>query len=70
MTGKVIVVSGGTQGLGEAVARQAVADGAAGLVLVGRSADKGAALAAELTALGTPTIFVEADMADPAAPRA
>jgi NAD(P)-dependent dehydrogenase (short-subunit alcohol dehydrogenase family) len=74
MTGKlehkVIVVSGGTQGLGEAVARQVVADGAAGLVIAGRSADKGVALATELTALGTPTLFVEADMADPNAPRA
>ena len=39
--GKVIVVSGGTQGLGEAVARQVVADGAAGLVIAGRSADQG-----------------------------
>jgi NAD(P)-dependent dehydrogenase (short-subunit alcohol dehydrogenase family) len=74
MTGKladkVIVVSGGTQGLGEAVARQVVADGAAGLVIAGRSAEKGVALAAELTELGTPTSFVEADMADPNAPRA
>lgn len=69
LAGKVIVVSGGTQGLGEAIARQVVADGAAGLVLAGRSADKGAVLAAELTGLGTPTIYVEADMAEPAAPR-
>ena len=68
LAGKVIVVSGGTQGLGEAVARQVVADGAAGLVIAGRSATKGAALAAELTTLGTPTSFIEADMADPAAP--
>lgn len=70
LVGKVIVVSGGTQGLGEAVARQIVADGAAGLVIAGRSADRGEALAKELTDLGTPTSFVEADMADPAAPRA
>jgi NAD(P)-dependent dehydrogenase (short-subunit alcohol dehydrogenase family) len=69
LSGKVIVVSGGTQGVGEAVARQVVADGAAGLVIAGRSATKGAALAAELTDIGTPTTFVEADMADPAAPR-
>lgn len=68
LTGKVIVISGGTQGLGEAVARQVVADGAAGLVLAGRSVDCGEALAKELTDLGTPTIFVEADMADSAAP--
>ena len=70
LNGRVIVVSGGTQGLGEAIARQVVADGAAGLVLAGRSADRGAALAKELTDLGTPTKFIEADMADPAAPRA
>jgi NAD(P)-dependent dehydrogenase (short-subunit alcohol dehydrogenase family) len=69
LEGKVIVVSGGTQGLGEAIARQVVADGAAGLVIAGRSADRGAALAKELTDLGTPTSFVEADMEDPAAPR-
>lgn len=70
LTGKVVVVSGGTQGLGEAVARQVVADGAAGLVIAGRSKHRGEALAAELTELGTPTIYVEADMSDPAAPRA
>lgn len=69
LAGKVVVVSGGTQGLGEAIARQVVADGAAGLLIAGRSADRGAALAAELTALGTPTIYVEADMTDPDAPR-
>ena len=70
LAGKVVVISGGTQGLGEAIARQVVADGAAGLVLAGRSADRGTALAAELTELGTPTVFVEVDMTDPQAPRA
>ena len=69
LEGKVIVVSGGTQGLGEAIARQVAADGAAGLVLAGRSAAKGAALATELTSMGTPTHFVEADMAEATAPR-
>ncbi len=70
LEGKVIVVSGGTQGLGEAIARNVVADGAAGLVIAGRSADRGASLANELTDLGTPTSYVEADMEDLAAPRA
>ena len=69
LAGKVVVDSGGTQGLGEAIARQVVADGAAGLVIAGRSAHRGAALAAELSALGTPTSYIEADMTDPAAPR-
>ena len=70
LSGKVIVVSGGTQGLGEATARQCAAAGAAGLVLAGRSCVRGDALAAELTAAGTPTIFVEADLSDVAAPAA
>jgi NAD(P)-dependent dehydrogenase (short-subunit alcohol dehydrogenase family) len=66
----VTIINGGTQGLGEAVARKLVADGkATGLVLAGRSADRGEALAAELCGLGTKTVFVECDIADPAAPQ-
>lgn len=70
-SGAVTIISGGTQGLGEAVARKlatAGSDRAGGLVLVGRSADRGAALAAELSAGGTPSIFVQADVSDPDAP--
>ena len=66
----VTIINGGTQGLGEATARELVERGATGLVLAGRSADRGEALAAELTGLGTPTIFVEADMDDVDAPQA
>ena len=64
----ITIVNGGTQGLGEAVARKLASDGADGLVLAGRSADRGAALADELTGLGTPSLFVQADIADPMAP--
>jgi NAD(P)-dependent dehydrogenase (short-subunit alcohol dehydrogenase family) len=70
LVGKVVVVSGGTQGLGEAVARACAARHAAGLVLAGRSADRGQALSAALSAAGTATLFVEADMADVGAPAA
>ncbi|MDH3294585.1 MAG: SDR family oxidoreductase [Acidimicrobiia bacterium] len=69
-TATVTIISGGTQGLGEAVARKLAADGAAGLLLTGRSDDRGVALAAELSAAGTPTAFVRADAADVAAPKA
>jgi NAD(P)-dependent dehydrogenase (short-subunit alcohol dehydrogenase family) len=66
----VTIINGGTQGLGEAVARKLVADGrSTGLVLAGRSADRGQALADELTGLGTKTVFVQCDIADVAAPR-
>lgn len=66
----ITIVNGGTQGLGEAVARRLLDTGfTTGLVLAGRSAGRGRELAAELTAAGLDTIFVRADMADTAAPR-
>jgi NAD(P)-dependent dehydrogenase (short-subunit alcohol dehydrogenase family) len=64
----VTIINGATQGLGEAVARRLLDDGAAGLVLSGRSAERGRALAEELTGLGTHTVFVEADIGDPGTP--
>lgn len=65
----ITIINGGTQGLGEAVARRLVATGfTAGLVLVGRSADRGTALADELSMAGVDSIFVRADVSDPAAP--
>ncbi|MGH9133395.1 MAG: SDR family oxidoreductase [Ilumatobacteraceae bacterium] len=64
----VTIINGGTQGLGEATARELARRGATGLVLVGRSASRGASLAAELSVAGTPTSFVEADMGDVDAP--
>jgi NAD(P)-dependent dehydrogenase (short-subunit alcohol dehydrogenase family) len=64
----ITIISGGTQGLGEAVARRLAAQGSTGLVLAGRSADRGEALATDLTANGTPAIFVRADASDDSAP--
>lgn len=67
----ITIINGGTQGLGEAVARRLVeTGGASGLVLVGRSVERGRALAAELSAAGVESIFVQADMSDAAAPGA
>jgi NAD(P)-dependent dehydrogenase (short-subunit alcohol dehydrogenase family) len=64
LEGRIAVVTGGTQGLGETVARLFAARGAAGLVITGRSAERGAALAEELTRAGCRTLFVRADLAD------
>jgi NAD(P)-dependent dehydrogenase (short-subunit alcohol dehydrogenase family) len=60
--GKIAVVTGGTQGLGETVARRFAEEGAAGLVICGRNAARGAEVAADITAKGTPTQFVAADL--------
>jgi NAD(P)-dependent dehydrogenase (short-subunit alcohol dehydrogenase family) len=70
LDGKVVIVSGGTQGLGEAIVRHVAARGAAGVVITGRRAERGTALAAELEAAGTTCLFVRADMADPQGPGA
>jgi NAD(P)-dependent dehydrogenase (short-subunit alcohol dehydrogenase family) len=70
LDGMVILINGGTQGLGEQTARLCAARGAAGLVLSGRSTDLGEALAAELSGAGTPTIYVEADISKADAPAA
>jgi len=61
---KVILISGGTQGLGAGVARRAAAEGAAGIAITGRNADSGERLAAELTASGVETRFIKTDLAD------
>lgn len=60
---KVAVVTGSTQGLGLAVATLLAERGAKGLVLCGRSKDKGEARARELAdKFGCKTIFVPADL--------
>lgn len=60
---KVAIVTGSTQGLGEAIARQLISEKMiGGLVVCGRSAERGGRLAAELNALGCRTVFVPADL--------
>lgn len=62
LAGKVAAITGGTQGLGEAVARLFAARGAAGLALCGRNVERGERIASELSGAGCPTEFVHADL--------
>ncbi len=61
--GQYAVVTGGTQGLGEAAARLLAERGAAGLVICGRNVERGEAIATELSAAGCTTHYVRADLA-------
>lgn len=62
---KVLLVSGGTQGVGAAIVRAGAAAGAS-VMFTGRNAEKGKALAAELDG-PTPVRFTATDLSDPVA---
>jgi NAD(P)-dependent dehydrogenase (short-subunit alcohol dehydrogenase family) len=61
----VVLISGGSQGLGAGIARAAVRDGAS-VVVTGRRQEPGDKLVAELTEGGGSARFQRADAADPA----
>ena len=63
LSGKIAIVTGGTQGVGEAIARLFAERGAAGLVICGRNKENGERVAREIAASGCPTFFVRADLA-------
>jgi NAD(P)-dependent dehydrogenase (short-subunit alcohol dehydrogenase family) len=62
--GKVAIVTGSTQGLGEAIARRLIDEGlVGGLVICGRNAENGRQLAQEFLGRGCQTEYVQADLA-------
>jgi NAD(P)-dependent dehydrogenase (short-subunit alcohol dehydrogenase family) len=62
--GKIAVITGSTQGLGETLAHRLVDEGLAGVVITGRDAARGEAVQAALAAKGCAAVFVPADLAD------
>jgi NAD(P)-dependent dehydrogenase (short-subunit alcohol dehydrogenase family) len=62
LSGKYFVVTGGTQGLGEATAVLLAQRGAAGITICGRNEDNGTRVAKALEEAGTQALFVRADL--------
>jgi NAD(P)-dependent dehydrogenase (short-subunit alcohol dehydrogenase family) len=58
----IAIISGGTQGLGLAIARRLARDGAAGMIISGRNAEKGEGAAENLRSIGTDCLFLKADV--------
>src|SRR6266705_5199283 len=65
---RVVLISGGTSGLGVGIARAAAREGAR-VAVTGRRREPGEAMAAELTEAGAKALFVQADVSDVAQAR-
>ncbi|MGH3508291.1 MAG: SDR family oxidoreductase [Nocardioidaceae bacterium] len=63
LAGKVVLVSGGTQGVGSGIAGAALQEGGR-VVVTGRDAERGAAAQESLRALGGDASFLRCDVAD------
>ncbi len=64
LSGRVFVITGGTQGLGLEIARALKDSGAAGLALVSRTASRGMSACEELSGDGCKVVHIEADLSD------
>ena len=64
LAGKYAIVTGSTQGLGEAIARLLVVRGSAGLIVCGRNEKRGMAVAADLNSDSCQVHFVQCDLAN------
>ena len=69
LEGKVIAVTGSTQGLGEDIVQLAGKSGASGLIVSGRNRERGEAVTSSLDRSSRRAYFVQAELQDPEACR-
>jgi NAD(P)-dependent dehydrogenase (short-subunit alcohol dehydrogenase family) len=65
LQGRIIAVTGSTQGLGEEIVRLAVERGAEGVVITGRSKERGESVAADYRTPACRTLFVQGELEEP-----
>ncbi|MCA8409854.1 SDR family NAD(P)-dependent oxidoreductase [Burkholderia multivorans] len=70
LQGKRALVTGGSRGIGAAIAKRLAGDGADVAITYEKSAERAQAVVAEIETLGRRAVAIQADSADPAAVRA
>ncbi|MDN7999285.1 SDR family NAD(P)-dependent oxidoreductase [Burkholderia multivorans] len=70
LQGKRALVTGGSRGIGAAIAKRLAADGADVAITYEKSAERAQAVVAEIETLGRRAVAIQADSADPAVVRA
>jgi len=63
-TSTIAIITGGTQGLGLAIAKRLAQEGAPGIVITGRNKERGESAAKEVQALGTNCLFISTDVSN------